>query len=112
MTSSQIEGQTLEQWEDSGWMEPCDPFGWFQWYCRFYMGRRCYDDARQLGRAKRCFGPTGRWRNRLAKMVNDAGTKHNNTTISPVIRQTLQHWGYRLTKKEYIDYCEWKGLSY
>ena len=83
-----------------------------QWYCRFYMGRRCYDDARQLSRAKKCFGPTGRWWNRLAKMVNDAGTKHNNTSISPVIRQTLQHWGYRLTKKEYIQYCEWKGLSY
>ncbi|OZJ06319.1 hypothetical protein BZG36_00722 [Bifiguratus adelaidae] len=40
-------GQTLEQWEEQGWIRDHDPRGWFQWYCRFYEGRRCEDDAYQ-----------------------------------------------------------------
>jgi hypothetical protein len=43
-------GQDLEAWESSGWITEVDPYGWFQWYCRFYQGRRCSDDARQIGR--------------------------------------------------------------
>lgn len=104
-------GQNLQQWEEQGWMEEVDPFGWFQWYCRFYLGRRSYDDERQIGRGLRCFGPTGRWRARLCNLVNSKGGKHNTATISPVIRQTLQHWGYRLTQLDYEEHCERKGLS-
>ena len=37
-------------WESSGWINPCDPYGWFQWYCWFYLGRRTSDDERQIGR--------------------------------------------------------------
>jgi len=29
-------GGSLGMWESSGWMADCDPYGWFQWYCRFY----------------------------------------------------------------------------
>jgi len=105
-------GQTLEQWEEQGWIEPVDPFGWFQWYCRFYLGRRSYDDKRQLGRGLRCFGPTGRWRIRLCNMVNQRGAKYSSSAVSPVIRQTLQHWGYRLTQKDYEAHCDAKGLEY
>ncbi|CAM9421325.1 unnamed protein product [Sphacelaria rigidula] len=43
-------GGDLHMWESSGWMRPCDPYGWFQWYCRFYLGRRCDDDDRQISR--------------------------------------------------------------
>ena len=37
-----------EAWEDSGWIIEQDPYGWFQWYCRYSMGRRTDDDKRRL----------------------------------------------------------------
>lgn len=44
-------------WESKGWVSPQDPYGWFQWYCRFYQGRRSNDDARQIGRWQRVSQP-------------------------------------------------------
>lgn len=109
-------GQTLEEWESSGWISSYDPFGWFQWYCRFFQGRRCDDDERQISRWLKCCGPTGRWLGNLVgkvcilsihpvslsvsrvrvatsnRQVYVAGAPFDDPSVSPVVRQTLLHW--------------------
>jgi hypothetical protein len=75
----------LSYWREKGWIQPDDPRGWFQWYCRYWMGRRCPDDARQVRRwklmrrhaaqiAKHCF-------------PGDLSCRRRQ-------RQALLHWAY------------------
>ena len=45
-------GQSLAEWEKAGWIWAEDPRGWAQWYTRFWEGRRCDDDERQVRRCQ------------------------------------------------------------
>mmetsp|Transcript_13988 Transcript_13988/g.16093 ORF Transcript_13988/g.16093 Transcript_13988/m.16093 type:complete len:346 (+) Transcript_13988:154-1191(+) len=90
-------GGSLGMWESSGWIVHVDPYGWFQWYCRFYQGRRCSDDARQISRWLKSAGPKGRFRSQLCNKILKASTTHDDVKISPVIRQTMLHWGLDIT---------------
>ena len=89
-------GSSLEDWESSGWIDKQDPYGWFQWYCRYYKGRRSKDDERQIIRWKKLAGPNGRFRKRLINMIKKKNTTYDDEKVSPVIRQVLLHWGYEL----------------
>ena len=90
-------GQELEAWQKSNWITKHDPYGWFEWYCNFFNGRRIKDeDERQIKRWLKFAGPKGRFKNRLINMIKKKNGKYNDITISPVIRQSLQHWAYKL----------------
>lgn len=98
-------GTSLKFWEDKGWIMESHPYGWVQWYCDFYMGKRSEDDERQVKRWLALAGPRGRFMRFLVTQVLKKGDKKDwdNPDISPKIRQVLQHWGYKLTKTDF-DY--------
>lgn len=91
-------GGSLDMWESSGWINASDPYGWFQWYCRFYEGRRLdkKEDQRQVQRWLNSAGPKGRFRNQLLNKCKAEGASRRDARVSPVIRQTLQHWGLEM----------------
>jgi len=101
-------GTSLLYWEKKKWITAQDPYGWVQWYCRFYEGRRSDDDERQIKRWLGIAGPKGRFRTRLYNMIHSRGVKpanalkpDSNDIVSPVIQQLLQHWAYRPTVLHY-----------
>ena len=103
-------GGNLDIWESSGWITNIDPYGWFQWYCRFYLGRRTSDDNRQVNRWLNACGPNGRFRITLIKSIFREKTNYDNYKIKPIIRQSLLHWGYELTKKNYVQACNLSNI--
>jgi len=52
-----------------------------------------------------CAGATGRWRNNLIAKCVAAGAAYDDPAVSPVVRQTLQHWAYRLTQADHDAYA-------
>ena len=95
-------GMPYDYWKDKGWMHNDDPYGWFEWYLKYYNGRRHEDDARQIHRWEGVCGIKGRWRNRLYKNISETG----NWQVSPRIQQSLLHWGYLANIKDYELYLE------
>lgn len=77
--------QPLALWRRKGWIYHEDPRGWFQWYCRYYLGRRSWDDARQIRR----------WR-AMARHVAQvrAGCMPGDLDCRRRQRQALLHWAY------------------
>jgi hypothetical protein len=102
-------GTSLEYWHQQNWIEKQDPYGWVQWYCEFYDGRRSIDDDRQIKRwinftGINLNGKIGRWKINLMNKILDANSTYDDDKISPTIRQSLQHWGYKLTEKDFNKY--------
>lgn len=96
-------GSSLHDWESKGWIMEQDPYGWVQWYCRFYAGRRSPDDDRQIDRWNKYTGPvSGRWKKNLVNKLKKAGTVYDDESISPVIRQGLLQWAYVLVADDLL----------
>ena len=96
-------GTSLDMWEEKGWIKDYHPYGWVHWYCDFYNGKRCKDDKRQIERWKNLAGENGRFRKMLISLIFKKDGKFDDYSISPKIRQTLQHWGYVLTEEDYTN---------
>ncbi len=77
--------QPLSVWRKNGWIHPDDPRGWFQWYCRYYMGRRHRDDERQIKRWKAM-------RRHIAQIRKNC--RPRDLSCRPRQRQALLHWAY------------------
>ncbi len=78
--------QPRSVWLAKGWIHPDDPRGWFQWYCRYFMGRRMpEEDQRQIKRWKAM-------QRHKTQILNDCGPRE--LVCRPRQRQALLHWAY------------------
>lgn len=75
----------LSYWKEKDWIHSDDPRGWFQWYCRYYMGRRHEDDLRQIKRFRAMT-------RHIAQLKKNC--KPGDLSCRPTQRQALLHWAY------------------
>lgn len=80
-------GQPRSVWMEKGWITPEDPLGWFQWYCRYTLGRRLGDvDAFQIKRWK-AFGAR-----HIPQIKKNC--EPNDVFCRPRQRQAVLQWAY------------------
>ena len=118
-------GSSLCEWEKSNWISKHDPYGWVQWYCRFYC-REFYpsyrdtilitdemklEDYRQIKRWKNFAGNNGRWKRYLLNLIVIKKTTFDDFNVSPVTRQNLQHWGYQITQNDLEEFIIQQNLA-
>jgi len=77
--------QPLSLWRQRGWINEEDPRGWFQWYCRYFLGRRGPDDQRQIRRWRAI-------RRHIAQLQRDC--ERFDLTCRRKQRQAVLHWAY------------------
>lgn len=78
--------QPLSVWRKKGWIHKDDPRGWFQWYCRYYMGRRIPgEDERQIKRWKAI-------QRHIAQVRKNC--RVGDVSCRPKQRQAILHWAY------------------
>lgn len=77
--------QPLSVWRAKGWIHDEDPRGWFQWYCRYFLGRRCPDDERQIKRWRAV-------RRHVVQLENNCRSRDLDCRRKQ--RQALLHWAY------------------
>lgn len=77
--------QSLSVWLANGWIHNDDPRGWFQWYCRYYQGRRHEDDERQIKRWKAI-------KRHASQIAHNC--RAGDQSCRPKQRQAILHWAY------------------
>ena len=92
-------GTSLRSWENKRWINSIDPFGWFQWYFRYWLGRKSVDNKRNIARWKEI---VSRFNSKLVKMIRDANGRFDDYSISPKIRQILLHLVYELVESDLL----------
>lgn len=75
----------LEYWQNKGWIHPQDPNGWFEWYCKYTLGRRTDDDERQIKR-------WNAFKRHIAQIKNNCYPGDFNCRKKQ--RQAILHWAY------------------
>ncbi len=79
-------GLSREHWMEKGWIFKEDPLGWFQWYCRFSMGRRIpHIDQIQIKR----------WKNfKRHVMAINKNCEEGDLSCRRKQRQAILQWAY------------------